>query len=360
MEEKMSRCFAVIMAGGSGTRFWPESRKKNPKQLLNLFGGSKPLITQTLERLDGVVKQDDAIIVTGRIIRDGIRKALPGVPAGNILLEPVARNTAPCIGWAAVHVLKKDPAGVMAVLPADHHIADVGAFKKVVNTAIEAAGSGSIITVGINPSRPDTGYGYLRLGSEKSAGVREVEAFVEKPDASTAQKYLDAGNYAWNSGMFFFKAEKILAEIKTHMPDLHRGLMDIGAVAGTDEEAAVVEKVFPTLPEESIDYGIMEKASGICAVTGEFGWSDVGSWEAAWELAGKDDEGNSIQGECIVAGSKGCMLRSSSGKTVALVGLEDVVVVETGDALLVCRRTKSQDVKKVVNELKAQDRKDLL
>jgi len=357
----MQRCFAVIMAGGSGTRFWPLSRRKQPKQLLDLFGGGKPLLTATLERLRGLIEPDNTIVVTDTVIAEEVRKAAPSVPVDNIFREPAGRNTAPCIGWAALHVRRKDPEGVMAVLPADHHIGNVPTFRTVLGRAMEAASEGRIVTVGVRPTRPDTGYGYLKLGDRCGRHLLEVLAFVEKPDLRTAKRYLRQGTYAWNSGMFFFMARRILEEIEHQMPDLFSGLRTIDAAIGTDRAASVLNEVFPTLPSISIDYGVMEKAEGIAAVQGDFDWSDVGSWEAAYELSDHDRSGNSAcESDTILIQSSGCLARAASGKLVALVGLEDVVVIDTDDALLVCRRDKSQDVRKIVDELKSRKRKDLL
>jgi mannose-1-phosphate guanylyltransferase len=356
----MDHTYAVIMAGGVGARFWPASRAKSPKQLLDLTGGGRTMIAATLDRLGPDIPPERVIVVTGAITMDAVARALPELPQENILAEPIGRNTAPCIGWAAVHVRRRDPKGVLAVMPSDHLVTDVDTFKAAVRTAVASARRGAMVTFGINPDRPETGFGYIEMGKEVIPGVREVERFVEKPDLPTAKKYLEAGNFTWNSGMFFFSADRILEEIGRQMPDLKGGLDEIDEALAAGTETEVLQKVFPRLPSTSIDYGVMEGAAGILCVPVDFGWSDLGSWEAAYELFDKDDAGNAIEGDVIPVGSTGCLVRAPAGKLVALVDVEDLVVVDTGDALLVCKRNRAQDVKKVVESLKSRDRKELL
>lgn len=356
----MDHTYAVIMAGGVGSRFWPSSRAATPKQLLDLTGSGRTMIAATAERLQPDVPPERVFVVTGRVTLDAVRAALPDLPPGNVLAEPQGRNTAPCIGWAAVHVARRDPAGVLAVMPSDHLVADRAAFMAAVRTAVGAARGGALVTFGITPDRPETGFGYIEMGDEVAPGVRRAVRFVEKPDLATAEQYLAAGNFAWNSGMFFFEAERILGEIARQMPELKSGLDEIGAAIGTDAQDQVVERVFPTLPSESVDYGIMEGASGILCVPASFGWSDLGSWAAAYDLSPRDAQDNAIDADAIAVGSRGCLVRAPADKLVALVGVEDLVVVDTGDSLLVCKRDRAQDVKKVVNELKQRGRRDLL
>jgi len=356
----MNRTYAVIMAGGVGSRFWPSSRAASPKQLLDLTGSGLTMIAATVDRLRSEVPPERVIVVTGRVTVDAVAKALPDVPRENILAEPMGRNTAPCIGWAALHVRRRDPEGVLAVMPSDHLVADVPGFMSSVRAAVGAARGGALVTFGIEPDRPETGFGYIEMGAETSAGVREVVRFVEKPDLETARGYLEAGTFAWNSGMFFFTAKRILDEIERQMPDLSAGLARIDGAIGTDRQAAVLDEAFPGLPSESIDYGIMEGASGILCVPSSFGWSDLGSWAAAFDLSAKDDDGNAVDADVISIGSGDCLVRAEGDKIIALVGVEDLVVVDTGDALLVCRRDSSQDVKKVVDTLKKLGRDDLL
>ncbi len=353
----MAKVYAVIMAGGAGTRFWPASRALRPKQLLPLTGGA-PLLAETVRRLAPLVTEDRVVIVTGEHLAAGTAEAVPNVPRDQILKEPAPRNTAPCIAWANAVIAKLDPDAVVAVLPSDHFIGDEPAFRKVLERAIETAASGRVTTVGIVPSRPETGYGYIEVGEELGAGVREVARFVEKPDRETAEKFVSGKRHLWNAGMFFFRVKDMTALVAEHLPDLAAGIAKIGA------DASALGTVFPTLPSISIDHGVMEKAKGLAVVPGEFGWNDVGSWQSAWELGKKDERGNALDDGAIAIDAKenlAVSLGAAKGKKViALVGVEGLVVVDTDDALLVMPRERAQDVRLVVEDLKSKGRKDLL
>lgn len=320
------------------------------------------MLAATVERILPLCGPDDVLVVTGQGIAEDVRAAVPQLPAENILAEPVGRNTAPCVGWAALHVRRRDPKGIMVVLPADHAIGDPEGFRAVLKTAAEACTDGSLCTVGIKPHRPETGYGYIEVGDEQSPGVHRVARFVEKPDLETAKTYLEGGRHLWNSGMFFFSAETILGEIERHMAELHQGLREIDDGIGRGDEARAVEEVYGRIQGESIDYGIMEKAERILVCSGEFGWNDVGSWAAAYELRESlaDSKKNVALADFINVESSGCLAWTDPKKLVALVGVQDLVVVDTDDALLICPRKEAQKVKDVVNELKARQRKDLL
>jgi mannose-1-phosphate guanylyltransferase len=356
----MEHTFAVVMAGGVGARFWPESRARTPKQLLDLTGEGRTMIAATVARLFPEVPPERVLVVTGEITADECARALPAVPRANILAEPAGRNTAPCIGWAALHAVHRDPEAVLAVVPSDHLVADEAAFRSSVKTAVAAARTGALVTFGVTPDRPETGFGYIEAGDETAPGVRAAKRFVEKPDLATARRYLAGGSFLWNSGMFFFGARRILDEIRASMPALAAGLDEIAAVVGTARESEVVSRLYPSLEAKSIDYGVMEKARGILVVPVSFGWSDVGSWDAAYDRSSKDAAGNALAAGTVVVGAEGCLARAPAGKLVALVGVRDLIVVDTGDALLVCRREGSQDVKAVVDALKARGRGDLL
>jgi len=356
----MKSTFAVVMAGGVGSRFWPASRAATPKQLLDLTGSGRTMIAATVERLAPDIPPERVIVVTGRVTADAVRRALPTVPPGNVLAEPVGRNTAPCIGWAALHVRRRDPEGLLAVLPADHLIADPEGFRRALRLAVDAARDGGMVTFGITPDRPETGFGYIELGAELLPGVRAVTRFVEKPDPPTAEVYLRSGRHAWNSGMFFFTAGRILSEIERQLPELAWGLDAIDAAIGGPDDAPTVERVFPTLPSISVDYGVMEGARELRCVPVSFGWSDLGSWSAAHAHAGLDADANALPADAVVIDSRGCLVRAPEGKLVALVGLADLVVVDTGDALLICPRERAQDVKLVVQALERAGRTGLL
>lgn len=344
--------YPVIMAGGSGTRFWPLSRQARPKQFLPL-ASKLPLITDTAGRLKGLSTVKNTFIVCGPLHAKAAAKLVKGLPRANILVEPVARNTAPAIALAAVHVAARDPKGVMVVLPSDHHVADVAGFKRTLEEAARIAEGGHIVTLGIQPHRPETGYGYIQVGDALTGGGRGVKAFKEKPDVETAKAYVSSGEYLWNGGIFVFRADVILAAFEQHMPEMKKGLAALSKVAGRRTFGPVLKKVFPKLPSISIDYGVMEKASNIAVLPGDFGWSDVGSFAAIPEVRPADENGNVISGaSAVVVDCKGCVVLADK-RPLAVVGLTDVVVVDSGDAVLVVPREKSQDVRKVVEALKA-------
>ncbi|MBI2392659.1 MAG: mannose-1-phosphate guanylyltransferase [Deltaproteobacteria bacterium] len=350
------------MAGGSGTRFWPASRAHRPKQLLPLGGGTESLLAATVARIAPIVPTERTLVVTAAVLADATRRELPSLPAENLLAEPSPRNTAPCIGWATRTILARDPEAIIAVLPSDQHVDDPAGLRASMQSALEVAKVRALATIGIRPTRPDTGFGYIETGGfvPEVDGAHEVSRFVEKPDAARAREYLASGRFLWNSGMFFFRARAMDEAIRAHLPELARGL---DAMIGD----AAVREVFPALPSISIDYGVVERVGAtpgqVGVVPGDFGWSDVGSWESAWELAAKDDAGNALPEGAIAVDARRNLVRlegSARGKQVALVGVEDLVVVETDDALLVLPRGRAQDVRAVVEALKAKGRNDLL
>jgi mannose-1-phosphate guanylyltransferase len=357
----MAGTYGVIMAGGSGTRFWPLSRAIRPKQLLPLGGGDVSLLRATRDRIAELIAPEHTLVVTSEALAPAIREELSELPPENVLAEPVGRNTAPCVGWAASVVARRDPEAVLAILPADHHIADGAGFMRVLSRAIEAARAGDMVTVGVRPTRAETGYGYVELGDELAPGVHRARRFVEKPDELRAQQFLAAGRFLWNSGMFFFRADELLSMVRQHLPGLGDALQQYDAAALRGEELELVQQSYAGLPDISIDHGVMEKAARVVVVPGDFGWSDVGSWTSAWELATRDEQQNALFGETVAVDTRGCYVRTtSSGKLVALLGLEDVVVVDTEDALLVMPRSRAQDVRAVVNSLKSGKRTQYL
>lgn len=347
-----SRVFPVIMAGGSGTRFWPLSRAAKPKQFLAL-ATKRPLLTETLARVAGVAPVKSTFVVCGAAHAKAVQQALPRLPRRNVLVEPIARNTAPAIALATAHVARVSPEGVVVVLPSDQHVANVRAFEASVAHAVEAARGGRIVTLGIRPTRPETGYGYIRLGAPLSSTARQVAAFVEKPDLPTAQTYLVSGEYLWNAGLFVFRADVMLKAFAQHLPEVSARLDVIRAALGTKREQAVVAREFPKLPSISIDYGVAEKADNIAVVPSDCGWSDVGSFNALPEVRPADASGNVAEGKLpLLLDCEGCVVWGGE-RPVAVVGMKDVVVVDAGDAVLVLPKEKSQDVRKVVEALKA-------
>lgn len=356
--------FAVIMAGGSGTRFWPLSRRLRPKQFLAI-GTEQPLIVETVERLAPMIGPERIRIVAGGHHADGLRTLLPTLDDDALLIEPCARNTAPCVGLAAIHVAHQDPNAVMAVLPADHHIADPEAFRRVMAAAAERARAGEIVTLGIRPTRPETGYGYIHYDradttvAQNGIEVCAVRRFVEKPPRAVAEKYLSDGGYLWNSGMFFFTAARILADMKRLLPAMAEGLARIAETIGTPAYQATLEAEFAAMASVSIDYGIMEHAANVRVVPASIGWNDVGHWAALADFAAADDHGNVVHGPAIVLDSRDTIVHAED-RTVAVVGCDDLVVVSTEDAVLVCPRDRAQDVRRVVQALKAAGKDGLL
>jgi mannose-1-phosphate guanylyltransferase len=358
----MNDVYAVIMAGGAGTRFWPASREARPKQLLPLASPRESLLAATVRRIAPLVPAERVYIATGTKLVDATARDLPQVPRPNLLAEPVARNTAPCIGWATATIARKNPDALVMVLPSDHYISDEPEFLRIVERALAGARSGRLTTIGIVPTRPETGYGYIEVGAAvpelEKHGVSDVARFVEKPDRARAEAYLAGGRHLWNAGMFFFRAGEMLRAIGRFLPELGAGLERIDAAAARGDEARELAATFPSLPSVSIDNGVMEKAERLAVVKGSFGWNDLGSWESAWELAAKDAAGNAVPEGAITVDARGNLVsdRTTDGgkarKVYALVGVQDLVVVETDDALLVMSRERAQDVKAVVAELR--------
>jgi mannose-1-phosphate guanylyltransferase len=350
--------YAIVMAGGSGTRFWPLSRRLRPKQLLALAEPDRTLLASTLERIRPLVPAERVLVVTGEHLAVATRAALPALPAANVLAEPVAKNTAPCVAWAANHALGRDPDAVLAVLAADHFVVDQRAYLEVMRRALEAAADGSLVTCGIKPSRPETGYGYLEVGGEVGPGFSHgVRRFVEKPDAARALEFVQSGRFLWNSGQFFFRADAIVRAFEEHMPELAAAMAPVRTAASSEQERRVVAEAYAKAPSVSIDHGVMEKAAKVRVIPGDFGWSDVGSWTTAWELAARDPKGNA--GPAVLIDARGNYVHAPEGKVVALLGVSDLVVVDTPDALLVMPRDRAQDVRAVVDALKGR-RDDVL
>lgn len=352
---------AVILAGGSGTRFWPASREAWPKQFLAI-GDTGSMLIQTAARVLPLCSWERLLVVAAQAHAGAIRRQLGPLPRRNLLLEPRARNTAPAIGLAALEVFERDRKGVMAVLPADHLIKPAAGFRKLIRAACRVARSGALVTLGIRPMRPETGYGYIQAGRKlrRSGGydVFAVEAFTEKPDRPSAVEYLQSGNYYWNSGMFIFTAEAILQALAQHLPALHEGLMRVRA-ARKRERPRVLERMFDRIDPISIDYGLMEKAGNIQMLPCELVWSDLGSWAALPGVLPQDSSGNLCLGDVLAVDSTGCVLQAQH-RLVACVGLRDMVVVETPDAILVCPIGEAQGVRKIVETLKKKRRRDVL
>lgn len=361
----MGAVFAVILAGGSGTRFWPASRRLRPKQLLAV--GPKrdeSLIAATVRRVEGLCSAERIFVATGAHLLAATRAALPWLPPEAFLGEPVARNTAACIGWATTVVKRLDPDALVIVLPSDHYVADQPAFQRVLERALACASRGVITTIGITPNRPETGYGYIELGAEVETGTHQVARFVEKPALADAERYLASGRYLWNAGLFVYRAQAMLDAIAQHMSPLHQGLRRIerAAAEGPEAEERVTREVFESLPSISIDYGVMERQQPLQVVAGDFGWTDLGSWQSSWELGRKDGAGNVVDESALLLDSSNNLVRSlrslSGRRVIAAIGVEDLCILDTDDALLVIPRSRAQDVRLIVEALSRSDRGD--
>lgn len=352
----------VIMAGGKGERFWPKSRKSLPKQFLNILG-ERSMLQATVDRIMKMAPLNDVYIATGEEYAELVRNQLPALPVRNLILEPVGKNTAPCIGLAA-SVLNRyyGPDAVMVVIPSDHMILDELRYLEVLQAGAQAVQDpgDSLLTIGITPTGPETGYGYIKtgdltaeLGKEK---VYRVERFVEKPDAETARCYIESGNYLWNSGMFIFRAATILDNIATHLPDLRAALERIESAAGSDQQYNdVLDREYRALQSISIDYGVMEKAEQVMVVPGEFGWDDVGSWTSLERIGQSGEEKNIIRGNVISLDNHGCIVEAGSKqRLVAILGADDLIVVDTEDATLICPKDRAQEIKKILENINEQ------
>jgi mannose-1-phosphate guanylyltransferase len=356
---------AVILAGGSGTRFWPLSRAKKPKQFLALVS-DRALIAETFLRVEPLCPAGRIWVVCGQDHAGAVRQLLPRLLEKHLLVEPAARNTAPAIGLAALHVQKEDPDATLMVLPSDQHVVDGEGFREALQLAARACQKGDLLTLGIRPTRPETGYGYLRRGAAREDGSYAVEAFVEKPDAATAARYLQDESYSWNAGIFVFRADAMLAAIARHLPKVREGLSRIGAALdhGAVAARAAAQEHFPRLQSISIDYGVMEPESRstrrIALVPGDFGWSDVGSFAALPEVRPLDARGNTISGDALAFDCDDCVVLSAGGRLLAAIGARGLCIVDAGDALLVVPRERAQDVRAIVDALRAQGRNDKL
>ena len=349
------------MAGGRGERFWPRSRKQLPKQFLSLTDDGKTMIQLTVERIRPLVELEDIYIATNRDYLPLVNEQLPGVPKENIFCEPAGRNTAPCIAWGAAMISSKYEDALMMVLPSDHLIRNSGMYQTTLTDACDVAmKDDNIVTVGITPDHAETGYGYIRFLTDKTEGrAFAVKQFVEKPSLEKAKEYLAQDDYLWNSGMFVWKISSVMKRFMKLMPEVYRGAMEIKAAfeAGNGEEA--LQRIFPTFPSISIDYGIMEKSENIYTIPGAFGWDDVGSWLAVERIRKSNEAGNIVSGNAITIDTKNCIIQAE-GKLIATVGLKDLIIVDTPDATLICDKESTADIKKVLENLRICNRNEYL
>jgi len=345
---------AIIMAGGAGTRFWPASRTLTPKQLLTLYG-ERSMIQGTVDRLEGLVPAENTLIVTNERLVEGIAEQLPALPARAILGEPCKRDTAPCIGLAALQVCREDREGIMAVMPADHVIQSTDKFQQAIRQAASLVDDSAdrIVTFGIRPTYPAEIFGYIERGDalptpSGEALAYQVAQFREKPDATTAQGYLDSGNFYWNAGIFVWKAAKILRELQERQPEMFAHLQAISDATGTDRYADVLREEFAAIRGVSIDYAVMEHATDVVVIEAPFDWDDVGNWPSLSRLHGADEDGNTIDAKHLGIDTQGSIIRGTSDHLIATLGVHDCIVVQTPDATLVADRRSEESIRQLV------------
>jgi mannose-1-phosphate guanylyltransferase len=346
--------YAVIIAGGSGTRLWPLSRKSQPKQALKLIG-DRTMFQHAVDRLSPLFPPEHIFVGTNAELSALLQPQAPGIPPENFIVEPSGRDSGPAAGLAAARLLHRDPDAIMVMLTADHYIVDVEQFRSVLAAAAEVANDGTIVTLGIKPAGPDTRFGYIELGKSQQIvdGFRVYESagFREKPDQKTAQAFVEGGRHVWNSGMFVWRADRLLAEFERQMPESYVALKQIEAALRTAHAQQVLESEWPNVQRVSVDYGIMEHADRVSVIPVDIGWSDIGSWGALLDVLPRDSNENVADGLLLARDAKGCYVRSE--RTVAVIGLQDIVIVDTPDVLLVCPRSRAEEVRELVKQLEA-------
>lgn len=347
-----SNRYCVIMAGGTGTRFWPMSRQSCPKQFLDILGTGKSFIRHTYERFNNIVPNENFIVVTNRRYKELVLQHIPELDEKQILCEPIGRNTAPCIAYAAYALQKIDPNAEMIVTPADHLILNDKEFTHIVEQALDFVSKNSaLMTIGINPTRPDTGYGYIQRSSSKE--VCKVKCFTEKPSREMAEAFLECGEFLWNSGIFIWNLCDILAAIEQHLPEHHALFSSIADDIGTEREAEAIERVFSECRPISIDYGVMEMADNVYVISGDFGWSDVGTWGSIYQHQRKDRYANAYDSNTIYTyNTRNTLITIPEGKVAVVNGLRDYIIVDTEDALLICPMSDEQNIKSYIEEVR--------
>ena len=353
----MRHRYCVIMCGGVGTRFWPFSRQDRPKQFLDFFGTGRSLLQMTFDRISPIVEPENIILVTNQEYYDIIREQLPEVKENNILLEPARRNTAPCICWAAKHIYAMDPAATIVTLPSDHIVLKEEEFRNSISEGFEFVEKGNrLLTLGIKPSGPNTGYGYIQQGTNEKdyPGIYKVKAFVEKPNIDMARMFVESGEFFWNAGIFLWSAHAILEAFDKYSPEIAQTLDAPQGVYSTPKERDFIKQHFADCVNISIDYAIMEKASNVFVKTVEFGWSDLGTWKALYETSPKDEDGN-VKRNCkvITSDCKNCVIAVENEKVVVAAGLKDYIIADTGKALLIYPLKDEQSIRNIVKDIKS-------
>ena len=347
--------YVAIMAGGIGSRFWPMSRTNYPKQFLDILGTGKTLIQQTFERYSKVVPAENIYVVTSHEYARLVKEQLPQIDGDKILSEPYRKNTAPCIAYISFKLASEDPRACMVAAPADHLVWEMDEFVKTTHSALDFVEHlNALVTLGVKPTYPNTGYGYIQHDTMEAApGIFKVKTFTEKPNLELAKTFISSGDFLWNAGIFFWKVKNILAAFEKYLPEMYEVFAAEKDKFGTSEESSVINNIYPQCSSISIDFGIMEKADNVYVIPASFGWSDLGTWNSAWENIEKDRLENAIAGKkVILIDSSKCMIHVPNTKLVVLQGLENFIVVDTKDALLICRKEKEQEIKDYVAEVK--------
>jgi mannose-1-phosphate guanylyltransferase len=347
--------YVAIMAGGIGSRFWPMSRANLPKQFLDILHTGKTLIQETFDRYEKLVPAENIYIITSQEYVDIVKKQLPELPVGNIVAEPSRKNTAPCIAYIAFKLFQRDPEALMVAAPADNLILDSDAFIKTAAKALDFVGHiNALVTLGIKPTYPNTGYGYIQHEmAEAAPSIHKVKTFTEKPNIEMAKAFVASGDFLWNAGIFTWKVKTLLAAFEKYLPEMYEVFAAEKDKLNTSEEAAIIEQVYPQCTSISIDFGIMEKADNVYVIPASFSWSDLGTWNSAWENMKKDYFDNAVAGNTVmVVDAKNCMVHVPDNKLVVLQGLDDFIIVETKDVLMICKKEKEQEIKEYVSEIK--------
>jgi mannose-1-phosphate guanylyltransferase len=346
--------YVVIMAGGIGSRFWPYSRNSNPKQFLDVFGTGKSLLQMTFERFLSIAPKDNIFIVSNDLYEHQIKSQLPDLTNDQILLEPNRRNTAPCIAYASYKIAKRNPNACIVVTPSDHAIFNESAFQNAIMQGLDhACYNKDLITLGIHPSRPETGYGYIQFIAESDGEVKKVKTFTEKPQLDLATKFLESGDFVWNSGIFIWRADAIIEAFEKYLPEMAETFEHIKYSFYTPDETGAIKDAYSHCKNISIDYGVMEKASNVYVVLGNFDWSDLGSWSSLYEISQKDGQNNVVNANSLVYDSNSCLIKGPNGKLIVIQGLDGYLVNDTEDVLLICKLDQEQRFRQFVSDVKS-------
>ncbi len=349
----MNHTYVIIMAGGVGTRFWPFSRTSYPKQFHDVLGMGRTLLQQTADRFDGICPSENIFIVTSSLYKDLCKQQLPQLSDDQILCEPVARNTAPCIAYACYKIAQHDPEANVIVAPADHIILKEEEFKRTVQTALDATnGQDILVTLGIQPSRPDTGYGYIQYIADSSQPVKKVKTFTEKPHLELAQQFVESGEFVWNAGIFVWNVQAIIKAFDTYLPEVAEIFEEGKGAYYTEQEEPFIDKAYSLTKSVSIDNGIMEKAPNVYVVLSDFGWSDLGTWKSLYEASDKNEDFNVIDGHILLYDTKNCIIKTPKDRLVVVNGLDGYIVAEYDNVLMICRKEEEQKVKSFVADAK--------